>query len=189
VELNVKALLESGRLRPAQVEQALRAQARDGGPLVQRLREAADLTDEELCDVIARAADLPRTAAADLRAVDLAALALVPADLCRLVCAIPVRLDAWDTLVVAMADPFDEVARADLELVAGRPLRVELATEAVVREAIARLHGPDDEVAERQFLDDDDDLQQLFAEASAAEDDILEVIDLDAAVPGDDLRS
>jgi len=183
VELNVKALLQTGRLSPEQVEQALRSAARDGGPLVRCLRDAADLTDDELCDVIARVADLTRTRAEDLRAVDFAALALVPADLCELVCAIPVRLDAWGALVVAMADPFDEAARAELEFAAGRSLRVELATEAVVREAIARLCGSltEDDGGERQFLDDDDDLRELYAAADAAEDDVLEVVEVEGA--------
>jgi hypothetical protein len=181
VELNVKVLLSSGLLSPAQVERAFKACAHGGGPLWRHLREAANISDEELCDVIARAAELPRCTAADLQAVDVAALTLVPADLCRLVCAMPVRLDAWGTLVVAMADPFDEAARAEVEFAAGRPLRVELATERTVREAIARLHGDGSSCAEPQYLYDEDDLQELFAVAEVDEADILEIVELDLA--------
>jgi hypothetical protein len=178
VEFNVKALLSSGLLGPAEVERALKACASDGGPLWRHLCKAADLSDEELCDVIARAADLTRCTAADLVAVDMGALALLPAELCRHACVMPVRLDTWGALVVAMADPFDEAARAEVEFAAGRPLRVELATERTVREAIARLHG-DGASDEPQFLYDEDDLQDLFAAVEIDEADILEIIELD----------
>jgi hypothetical protein len=178
VELSVRTLLSSGLLSTAHVERALRACAEGGGPLWRHLCEAADISDEELCDVIARAADLPRCTPEDLRAVDMGALALLPAELCRLACVMPVRLDAWDTLVVAMADPFDDAARAEVEFAAGRPVRVELATERTVREAIERLHGDGTHVAEPQFLYDEDDLQELFAAAEVDEADILEIVEL-----------
>ncbi|MBI5477606.1 MAG: hypothetical protein HY906_02050 [Deltaproteobacteria bacterium] len=174
----MKTLLSSGLLSTAHVERALKACARDGAPLWRHLCAAADISDEELCDVIARAADLPRCTAADLAAVDLAALALVPADLCRLACVMPVRVDAWGTLVVAMADPFDEAARAEVEYAAGRPLRVELATERTVREAIARLHGDGTGDVGPQYLYDEDDLQDLFAAAEVPEADILEIVEV-----------
>jgi hypothetical protein len=178
VELSVKALLSSGLLSPTDVEQALKACAQQGGPLWRHLCEAAEISDEELCDVIARAADLPRCMPADLVAVDVAALALLSAELCRLVCVMPVRLDAWGALVVAMADPFDDAARAEVEFAAGRPLRVELATERTVREAIVRLHGDESEGGEPQYLYDEDDLQELFAAAEVDDADILEIVEV-----------
>ncbi len=89
----------------------------------------------------------------------------------------PVRLDTWGALVVAMADPFDDAARTEVEFAAGRPLRVELATERTVREAISRLHGDEDE-AGPQYLYDDDDLQDLFAAAEVSEEDILEIVEI-----------
>jgi hypothetical protein len=177
VELSVKSLLSSGLLSTAHVERALKACAETGGPLWRHLCAAAEMSDEELCDIIARAADLPRCLPDDLVAVDVAALALLPADLCRLACVMPVRLDAWDALVVAMADPFDEAARAEVEFAAGRPLRVELATERAVREAITRLHG-DEDAPGPQYLYDDDDLQELFAAAEVDDEDILEIVEV-----------
>lgn len=178
MELIVKTLLSSGLLSSAHVERALKARAADGGPLLRHLRDTADISDEELCDVIARAAELTRCTPADLLAVDVAALALVPADLCRQLCVMPVRLDVWGALVVAMADPFDEAARAEVEFAAGRPLRVELATEGTVREAIARLHGDENDQDGPQYLYDDDDLQELFAAAEVDDEDILEIVEI-----------
>jgi hypothetical protein len=178
VELSVKTLLSSGLLSTAHVERALKACAQDGGPLWRHLCEAADISDEELCDVIARAADLPRCSSADLRAVDLATLAALPADLCRLACVMPVRIDAWGALVVAMADPFDDAARAEVEFAAGRQLRLELATERTVREAIERLHGEGAAAAGPQYLYDEDDLQELFAAAEVDDTDILEIVEV-----------
>ncbi len=177
MELIVKTLLSSGLLSTAHVERALKARAADGGPLLRHLRETAEISDEELCDVIARAADLTRCTADDLRAVDVEALALLPAEVCRQLCVMPARIDTWGALVVAMADPFDEAVRAEVEYAAGRPLRVELATEQTVREAIARLHG-DDDGSGPQYLYDDDDLQELFAAAEVADEDILEIVEI-----------
>ena len=179
MELIVKSLLSSGLLSKAHVERALKARALAGGPLLRHLREAVDISDEELCDVIARAADLPRCTSADLQAVDVEALTLLSADVCRVTCVMPVRLDAWGALVVAMADPFDDGARAEVEFAAGRPLRVELATECTVREAIARLYGDEDAAGGPQYLYDDDDLQDLFAATEVDDADILEIIEVE----------
>jgi hypothetical protein len=177
VELIVKSLLTSGLLSTAHVERALKARAQAGGPLLRHLREAADISDEELCDIIARAADLPRCAPEDLHAVDVEALALLPADLCRQTRVMPVRIDTWGALVVAMADPFDDSAQSEVEFAAGRPLRVELATERTVREAISRLYG-DEDLSGPQYLYDDDDLQELFAAAEVDDADILEIVEI-----------
>jgi hypothetical protein len=178
VELIVKTLLTSGLLSTAHVERALKARAQAGGGLLRHLRDAAEISDEELCDVIARAADLTRCTPADLQAVDVGALALVPPDLCRQLCVMPVRLDTWGALVVAMADPFDDSARAEVEFAAGRPLRVELATEETVREAVTRLHGDETDEGGPQYLYDDDDLDELFAAAEVDDEDILEIVEI-----------
>jgi hypothetical protein len=181
VELSVKALLATGLVTPDHLETALRAHAREGGSVLRHLREVGEFTDETLCDVLASATGLPRARPADLEAADAKALAVVPADLCRDVRALPLRIDWWGDLVIAMADPFDEAARAELEFATGRSLRVELATEAALLAALALHHRPVSEDAP-QFLYDDD-LGDLFAAACADEADILDVSEIELVEP------
>jgi hypothetical protein len=184
VEVSVKALLATGRLDAARVKQALRAQAREGGSVLRHLRDAGEFTDETMCEILASATGLPFARPADLAAATPDALRTVPAEACRDLRALPLRLDWWGALVVAMADPFDEAARAELEFATGRSLRVELCTEDAVLAAISLHHRPVSE-DDPSFLYDDD-LSDLFAAACADEADILEVADEDLVVVGDE---
>jgi hypothetical protein len=179
VELSVKALLATGLVTADHLERALRAHAREGGSVVRHLREVGEFTDETLCDILADATGLPRARPEDLEAAAREALALMPPELCRDLRALPLRLDWWGDLIVAMADPFDEAARAEIEFATGRSLRVELATEAALLAAIARHHRPVSEDAPGFLYDDD--LGELFLAACADEADILDVSEVEIA--------
>jgi hypothetical protein len=176
MEITVKSLLATGRVTPANIEEAFRALARQGGSMLRHLREAADFTDEDLCDVLAAASGLPRAHPADLAKATPEALRLVPVELCRLARALPLRLDWWGHLIVAMADPFDEAHCAELAFASGCDLRVELATEDAILAVLK--YQPEDGLDEGEpYLYADDDLAELYVEACADDADILEVID------------
>jgi len=130
-----------------------------------------------MCEILASATGLPFARPTDLVAAtpDAAAHRAGRAVPRRARAAPAARL--WGALVVAMADPFDEAARAELEFATGRSLRVELCTEEAVLAAIALHHRPCSE-DNPSFLYDDD-LSDLFAAACADEADILEIADED----------
>jgi len=176
VDLSAKDGILTEFLGLANLGRILRAKPPLRQALLEHLGGMTSLSEDVLYDLIARIADIPRCTARDLEAVEFGALLLLPSDLCRRVCAIPLREDAWGNLVVAMADPFDETAKKELAAASERSIRVEIAPEKTIRQALDRLYGPDASNAP-QFLADDDDLRTLFAAAEGNEADFLEVVE------------
>jgi type IV pilus assembly protein PilB len=76
-------------------------------------------------------------------AIDPSAVSLVPDTMCRRVGCMPVGFDG-DTLLVAMSDPTNVLARDDLRAVTRRDIRVVLATQTDIESAINRYHRMDE---------------------------------------------
>src|SRR5688572_10556755 len=110
-------LLEEGLLDEEAVQAVRRAARRGGVPFVVALAQGGKPPEAEVADAAARRLKLAR-AILDATFVELDAVREVPFDLAEERCLLPLSLDrsgASRVLRVAMADPFDAEAIAELE--------------------------------------------------------------------------
>src|SRR5262245_56974335 len=119
------------------------------GALADRLatvEPALDGDDATLAQLLAQEYRLPLV---DPRTADVppAALAAVPHVLARRHVLVPVALQGA-RLTVAMADPTDAAAVAELKFSCGLDVRIAVAEATAVQEAIERLYGPASELAD-----------------------------------------
>src|SRR5262245_21318806 len=119
------------------------------GSLVDRLAAAEPLLDAGDDTVVRLLADEYRLPLVDPRTADVpaAAIAAVPHMLARRHVLVPVALQGAQ-LTVAMADPTDPAAVAELKFSCGLDVRIAVAPRLAVQEAIERLYGPASELAE-----------------------------------------
>lgn len=132
-------LLAEGYVSPAQLDLALREQQRAGRLLGETLVELGVVSQEVLARFLAHKT---QTEATDLRGRQVPAdvLALVPEDLARRLVALPLSRDG-EELTVAIADPLNVTAFDLLERTTGLRIRLVAAPEGEVLDAIGRLHG------------------------------------------------
>lgn len=132
-------LIETGVVSEAQVEQARSRQRATGGRLGEALVDLGLATEETIGRAIARALNVPYTNV-DLSAVDPAVVSRFPEGLLRRALALPL-IDSGGQTVVAMADPSDRAAVAELRSAAGRPIAVVVGAPAAIRRALAEWRG------------------------------------------------
>ena len=166
-------LVERGKLAPAGLDRARRAQAESGGRLDQILTRLGLVADRDLIEALAALLQLPISTAADFPDSALLEGSLSIKFLKR-VRVLPLR-DGAAELVVAMADPLDHEAVQALALACGKTIRATLATPAEIENALDRLYGrartPLDEIAETAVAE------------SAAEEDVEKLKDLASEAP------
>jgi len=127
-------LLDRGWLQPDQLEQGLAIQNRQGGLLGQILVELGFVTEEQVVQAVTEQYGFPYLPLKQYT-VDPAAVRLVPANVARQYCLIPVDRLA-DTLSVAMADPLNVHAVEDLETLSHCSVQVFMSTISDVNEMI-----------------------------------------------------
>ena len=127
-------------LEPGALTEALDRQHQSGKRLGTILVEMGALDDHTVVAALAAQLGLP---VADLRhrSSDPDALAAVPEDLARRLSVLPLRR-AGDGLEVAVADPLDAPAMAELAHLAGSDIHLLVASPDDVRQAIDRCYGP-----------------------------------------------
>ena len=132
-------LLTRGFLVESELQYALARQASGGGPLGQILVDLGLITDRDLVELVA---EQLRMQVVDLTRVECepaTARMLARSDAWRLA-AVPLRrVDGQ--IDVAVADPMDEDAIAELMTRLGARLRLFLATRADIEAALERLYG------------------------------------------------
>jgi type IV pilus assembly protein PilB len=131
-------LVESGRVTPAQVEEALETQ-RSGGPrrpLGQILLDRGAIDDEALARALAEQVGVPFVDPGRLE-VDPVVLWRIPRKLAEQYSAFAWRREAGG-FRVAVADPDNENLRKDLEYLLGGPVRFDAAPRAKLRAAVHR---------------------------------------------------
>ena len=132
-------LLTRGFIVESELRYALSRQASTGGALGQILVDLGLITDRDLVELLA---EQMRMQVIDLSRVDCdrALRNLVPKADARRLAALPLRrVDGQ--IDVAVADPTDEDAVAELANRLGAPLRLFLATRADIDAAVDRLYG------------------------------------------------
>ncbi len=128
-------LVEKGLITQAQLNEALRVQARTGELLGDVLVKMGILSQEDLDQVLEEEERAPR------RSVDPEVLKLIPEHFIRKYKVFPVRREG-DRLYVATADPLNVVALDDVRLVSGCRIEPVKATEREIAALIEKYLGP-----------------------------------------------
>jgi hypothetical protein len=135
-----RVLRDRGVITERQLQEAIQHQVLYGGRLGTSLHELGFITEERLTDALARAKGVP---AADLRAVQPEALALVPKKLAQRFKVFPCRLRGR-TLFLAMVDPGDHAAVAQIGFTLGCIVRPLVVPEFRMVQLLRDHYGVDD---------------------------------------------
>jgi hypothetical protein len=130
-------LVEAGTITRAQLNEALRHQHQHGGRLGTNLVELGFIDEKTLATFLAKHHSLPAVTAASIDRIKREVLDLIPATVAEKLHAIPIREDAGK-LWVAMTDPTDKQALAELERVSRRPIRTMVCPELLMQYALER---------------------------------------------------
>ena len=132
------ALLSTGAITQAQLDQALAQQRTSGALLGEILLSLNFITEETLARALAREAGIPFVVVNGMRP-DPAAVALVPEQFARKRMLAPLTVKG-PSLEVLQANPFDVLALDDLRRLAGRPIIASCATTEDVRNLLERCY-------------------------------------------------
>jgi type IV pilus assembly protein PilB len=158
-------LLESGLVTPQQLTEAYDEHQRAGRALGRVLVERGFLTESQLVAALAEQIGLRFIDLADFP-VDGAALARVPAAMCRRYNALPVGFEDGK-LLVAMSDPANVFAIDDIRSLTGLDVKPCVSTKGDVTGAINRYHRADHDL---------DDLSMAVMDASDGDDEDLSAV-------------
>ncbi len=137
-----RLLQTSGLVSESDLRGALELQSRRGGSLPRICHELGVLDEARWARVLARALSLP---AVDLTQIDVEpeARGKVPDALLRQILAFPFQLrDLNRTLVVAMAEPQDDAARAQLKAEAGCEIKIGVASYRQIEQMLDKHPNP-----------------------------------------------
>ena len=155
-------LLEGGLVTQAQLSDAYEEHQRAGRALGRVLVERGVLTESQLVAALAQQIGLKFVDLSDYP-LDGAAVASVPAVVCRRYNALPIGYEDGK-LLVAMSDPANVFAIDDIRSLTGIDVKPVVATKADVVAAINRVHRADgdlDDLTMSMEADEDDDLSNL----------------------------
>ena len=125
-----KILVDRGFITEAQLQEALRRQKESGGRFGEILIEMGALTQDQLNWALGEQLGLPY-AELSQEMVDLEAARALPEELLRRYQALPI-LKVGNELTVALADPTNRQAVADIEALTGARVTVAIASAAVI---------------------------------------------------------
>ncbi len=135
-----KLLSDRGSITPEQLSRALAHQRLAGGRLGTCLLETNALEERDLLRGLSEQLHVPFADEEDLRAIPQKTLALLPARAARRCQAIPFRALGGE-LSLAMIDVRNLALQDELAFVTGRRLKVHIALEARLFEALERYYG------------------------------------------------
>jgi type IV pilus assembly protein PilB len=129
-------LLKEKIITPEQLKRAIEEQKITGGRLGSTMVSMGILKEQELVNFLSKQYGVP---AVNLREYDLdpSIVKLVPQEVCEKYSLIPINR-VGSTLIIAMADPSDIFAIDDVKFLTGLNVEAVIASEAAIREAIAR---------------------------------------------------
>src|SRR5205814_1654778 len=132
-------LIEEGLLLPNQLEEAIGIQKSEGGRLLKILTERQFVTEQDMVFSIGRCLNTPPVNLSRLRVPE-EVMSIVPREMAKANRLVPIaRLDG--KLFVAMADPSNVLAVADLKRRVQLEIVPMIATERSVAEALSGAHG------------------------------------------------
>jgi type IV pilus assembly protein PilB len=153
-------LIEDGLLLPAQLEEAVGVQQKEGGRLLKILTDKQFVTDQDMTVSMGRCLNTPLINLSKVRVPE-DVMSLVPRDLAKANKLVPIaRLNG--KLFVAMADPTNVLAVDDVKRRVQLDIVPMIATEKAVSDALAGVHHGSAKMAEV--------LKQVAEEAANADD-------------------
>jgi type IV pilus assembly protein PilB len=159
-------LLEGGLVTQSQLSEAYEEHQRAGRALGRVLVERGVLTESQLVAALAQQIGLKFVDLADF-SLDGAAVASVPANVCRRYNALPIGYEDGK-LLVAMSDPANVFAIDDIRSLTGIDVKPVVATKSDVSAAINRVHRADGDL---------DDITTAM-EANAEDEDLSNLKDV-----------
>src|SRR3981081_503593 len=131
-------LLKEKRITAEQLQQALNHQKANGGKLGHNLVRMGFVKDEEITALLSKQYGVPSINLTQFE-IDPAVIKLIPADTAQKYQIIPLSR-AGATLTIAMTDPTNVFAMADIKLMTGYNVEPVVASETAVVEAIQRYY-------------------------------------------------
>ena len=158
-------LVRSGRIDPAQLNEALALQKEHGGRVGTNLVKLGYLTEKQLVEALSQHFNVP---SADLTGVEIdeAVLKIIPADLARKYTILPVT-KTGATITVAMIDPTNVFAMDDVKFMTGYRVEPVVASETAIRTAIDRYYGSTHAIELKKVMED-------LSEESTSDLEVLE---------------
>jgi MshEN domain len=133
-------LIQAGAINREQLGEALRHQAKVGGRLGSSLIALGLIDDKRLCATLSAQLHIPAVTAEQLERVPAETVGRLEPEVARRLRAVPVREDQGK-LWVALAEPTDPDAYEELWRVSGMQVRVMVAPERVILDALDRHYG------------------------------------------------
>ncbi len=134
-----QVLLESGLVTEEAYQQALSRKESTGEPVGQCLLKMEALSEADLCEFLQKRYRVPFIDLSETE-IDESIVRLVPVDVARRFRIVPVNQDGR-RLTLAMADPGNFAAVDDIKFITGLEIRVAVATDSAITQAIDRLYG------------------------------------------------
>ena len=166
-------LLDGGLITPDQLQRAVSEQKQSGGMLAPTLVKLGFMGEPELLDFLSKQYGVPAVDPGKLD-VDQEVIDLIPSSIVQKYKIVPVSLDG-QTLTITMVDPSNLFAVDDIRFLTRKNIRVTVATETAIKQAMDRFYdagtGVDEVLSE--FADEGVDLIE------SAED--LDISELESA--------
>jgi type IV pilus assembly protein PilB len=158
-------LVRTGRINPAQLNEALALQKEQGGRVGTNLVKLGYLTEKQLVESLSQHFNVPSV---DLNGVEIeeAVLKIIPADLARKYTILPVT-KTGATITVAMIDPTNVFAMDDVKFMTGYRVEPVVASETGIRLAIDRYYGSTHAIELKKVMED-------LSEESTSDLEVLE---------------
>jgi len=169
-------LLEAGLITEPQLKEALRRQRQSKEPLGRILARTGVVSETDVCRILHQQLGLPLVDLSTV-AIDESVISLVREDLAKKYTAIPLDLEARNTLRIAMADPLNAAALEDLRFQSGYFIRPVLAPPSAIVDAISKYYHIDANISGI--------LETIIASEPTTE--LKEIVDVDADVSVDEL--
>jgi len=151
-------LLDGGLITPDQLQRAVSEQKQGGGMLAPTLVKLGFMGESELLDFLSKQYGVPAVDPGKLD-VDQEVIDLIPSNIVQKYKIVPVSLDG-QTLTIAMVDPSNLFAVDDIRFLTRKNIRVTVATETTIKQAMDRFYdagtGVDEVLSE--FTDEGVDL-------------------------------
>ncbi len=133
-------LSDVGIITEEQLHEALAEQKEHGGKLGQILMALGFITEDVLLTFLGKQCGVSYVNLSEYGKIEPSVIKSVPESVVRHQMLIPIDMDD-ETLTIAMSDPLNVFATDDLRLMTGRDIKVVIASEAEIKNAIEKYYG------------------------------------------------
>ncbi|MEW6757497.1 MAG: type IV-A pilus assembly ATPase PilB [Acidobacteriota bacterium] len=171
-------LLKAGLISQQQLQEALALQKSNGGKLGYNLVRLGHVKEEDITSLLSEQYGVPAIHLEHFE-IDESVLKHIPSDVAQKYLVIPIERTGA-TLTVAMADPSNVFALDDIRFITGYQVEPVVASEASIREAIAKYYGSTHDIQLKAIMDEiqKEEVADLEVEE---EDSEISAEDLEAA--------